>query len=166
MIRKLLSPDAGPFWQFVKYGVVGVAATIIQTIIFYLGACLLFECLAAGDFAVVYLGFPEAKFTGLEPWYATRGVLASVNTAIGFVFANIFCWLMNRRFVFKAGKYSWQKELVLFFSVSALATVFALWIMKFLIDTMGVSTSFALVVEVISSFLINFVIRKFFIFKG
>ncbi|MBO5643298.1 MAG: GtrA family protein [Kiritimatiellae bacterium] len=165
MIRKILSLDASPFWQFVKYGVIGVLATLIQAIIFYVASSLVFKCLASGDFAVVYLGLPEANFTGDEPWYATRGMLASINTAFGFIIANIFCWLMNRKFVFKPGKYSWLKELVLFFSCSASATLVALGIMKFLIDSMGASTSFALVVEVLASFFINFFIRKFFIFK-
>lgn len=165
MIRKILSLDASPFWQFVKYGIIGVAATIIQTVVFYLASSFVFKCLTEGDFAVIYLCLPKAHFTGLEPWYATRGMLAAFNTAFGFVVANIFCWLMNRLFVFKPGKYSWQKELLLFFLVSASATIIALGIMKVLIDSLGVSTSFALAVEVLASFFINFFIRKFFIFK-
>ena len=54
----------------------------------------------------------------------------------------------------------------MFFGASTLATVIALGVMKFLIDQFGMMTTLAVVVEVIVSFLVNFFIRKFVIFKG
>ncbi len=80
--------------------------------------------------------------------------------------ANIFCWLMNRRFVFTPGKFRWYVELGLFFGASTLATVIALGVMKALIDAFGMMTTLAVVVEIIVSFFVNFFIRKFVIFKG
>ena len=156
--RHILSNEAGPFAQFVKYGIVGVMATCVQTGIFYI--------LAADDWAVRLLGLPSVAFTGEEAWYASRGMLAAAATAVGFVVANIFCWLMNRWFVFKPGKFRWYVELGMFFGASTLATVIALGVMKFLIDQFGMMTTLAVVVEVIVSFLVNFFIRKFVIFKG
>ena len=165
-IRKNLSHDAGPFAQFVKYGIVGVMATCVQTGVFYLLAATCLNCLTAVDWAVRLLGLPSAAFTGAEPWYASRGTLAAAATAIGFVFANIFCWLMNRWFVFRPGRYCWYVELGMFFGASTLATVIALGIMKFLIDQFGLMTTLAVVVEIVVSFFVNFFIRKFLIFKG
>lgn len=165
-LRKILSYDAGPFWQLAKYGLVGVMATGVQTVIFYVLASTCLECLGPDDIAVRLFSLPAAQFTGAEPWYASRGAIASVATAAGFIIANIFCWLMNRWFVFKPGKFRWYVELGMFFGASTLATVIALGVMKFLIDQFGMMTTLAVVVEVVVSFLVNFFIRKFFIFKG
>lgn len=166
LIEKILSRDCGPFWQFVKYGVIGVMATLVQTGVFYLLAATCMKCLTADDVAVRFLGLPAADFTGAEAWYATRGSIASAATAIGFVIANVFCWLMNRKFVFRPGKFRWYAEFAMFFAVASVATVIALSIMKALIDWCGIMTSLAVVAEVAVSFLVNFFVRKFFIFKG
>lgn len=165
-IRKFLSHDATPFAQFVKYGVIGVASTLVQTGIFYLAAALWLKCLTPDDWAVKMLGLPSATFTGDEPWYAARGMLAAVDTAIGFLFSNIFCWLMNRSFVFKPGRFNWLVEFGMFFGAASLATLIALGTMKVLIDTFGIMTTLAVFVEVLVSFFVNFFIRKFIIFNG
>ncbi len=141
--RHILSNEAGPLAQFIKYGIVGVMATCVQTGIFYVLAATCLKCLTADDWAVKLLGLPSVAFTGDEAWYASRGMLASAATAIGFVVANVFCWLMNRWFVFKPGKFRWYVEL-----------------------GFGLMTTLAVVVEVVVSFLVNFFIRKFVIFKG
>ena len=165
-IRRFLSHDSGAFAQFVKYGVIGVMATCVQTGIFYILAATCLKCLTADDFAVRFLGLPSVAFTGEEAWYASRGMLAAAATAIGFVLANIFCWLMNRWFVFRPGRYRWYVELAMFFGASTAATLIALGVMKVLIDQFGMMTTLAVVVEVIVSFFVNFFIRKFVIFKG
>ena len=165
-VEKFLSHDAGSFAQFVKYGAIGVMATCVQTGVFYVLASTCLRCLTADDWAVKLLGLPSVAFTGNEAWYASRGMIAAAATAVGFVVANIFCWLMNRRFVFKPGKFRWYVELAMFFGASTLATVIALGLMKFLIDQFGLMTTLAVGVEVVVSFLVNFFIRKFVIFKG
>ena len=165
-IEKILSHDCGPFWQFVKYGAIGVMATLVQTGVFYILAATCLKCLGSDDVAVRFFGLPAANFTGEEVWYATRGSLASVATAIGFAVANVFCWLMNRKFVFRPGKFRWYIEFAMFFSAASLATAIALAVMKVLIDSFGMMTTFAVVIEVFVSFMVNFFVRKFFIFKG
>jgi putative flippase GtrA len=165
VLRKILSHDAGPFWQFVKYGLVGVMATCVQTAVFYLLASTCLKCLGPDDWAVRFLGMPAASFSGEEVWYASRGMVASAATAVGFAVANVFCWLMNRAFVFKPGKFRWYAEFGMFFGVAALATLVALGVMKFLIDWLGVMTTIAVAVEIAVSFMFNFFIRKYFIFK-
>lgn len=164
--RLWLSPDCGPFCQFVKYGVIGVLSTLVQLIVFYLlaGTCL--KCLEASDWAVCYLGLPSVAFTGAEPWFAARWFLAAIATALGFTIANVFCWLMDRLFVFKPGKFRWYVEFGLFYSAAAAAVVIALGIQSALIAWCGMMTSAAAFIEIIVSFLINFFTRKFFIFKG
>jgi len=149
------------FFQFVKYGTNGVIATYVQTGMFYLlgSTCLL--CLAADDWAVRFLGLPSAAVSD-----GARAVRFAAATAVGFVVANVVCWLMNRWCVFKPGKFRWHVELALFFGASTLATVVALGLSSALIRFAGLMTTIALAIEVVVSFLVNFFIRKFYIFKG
>lgn len=165
-VRRFLSHDCGPFAQFVKYGTVGVLSTCVQMAVFYVLAATCLKCLTADDIAVKFLGFPFATFDGTEPWWTSRWFLAAVATAVGFTVANVFCWIMNRLFVFRPGKFSWYVEFAYFYGVAAGATVIALGVQSALIHFVGVTTSFAAVVEVIVSFLVNFFTRRFFIFKA
>ena len=160
-VREILSHDSGPFWQFVKYGVIGVMATCVQTGVFYALAATALKCLGPDDWAVRFLGLPAVSITA-----GVRAFRAAIATAIGFTVANIFCWLMNRLFVFKPGRYRWYVEFSLFFGVAALATVVALGVQSLLIKYAGLMTTMAVIVEVIVSFFFNFFIRKFIIFKG
>ena len=54
----------------------------------------------------------------------------------------------------------------LFFGVAAFATVVALGVQSLLIKHFGMMTTAAVIVEVVVSFLMNFFVRKFVIFKG
>jgi len=163
---KILSHDCGAFWQFVKYGVIGVMSTAVQVAVFYALASTCLKCLTPSDKAVELLGLPSVVFTGGEPWHHARWFLAGVATAAGFTVANVFCWLMNRAFVFRPGKFRWYVEFGMFFGVAALATAVALAIQSALIEFAGVTTSAAVVVEVAVSFMLNFFMRKFVIFRG
>lgn len=152
-------------WQLVKYGVAGVLATLVQTVVFYLLAATCLKCLTQDDLAVRYLGLPGAVFTGEEAWYASRGMLAAFATAIAFTIANVFCWFANRVFVFKPGRWKWYVEFLLFYGAASLATLIAIGIMKVMIDAFGMMTTFAVVLEIVISFAVNFVVRKFYVFK-
>lgn len=160
-IKRFLSHDCSPFEQFIKYGTIGVMATCVQMLFFYLLAATCIECLKADDVAVRYLSLPSANVDD-----QTRAIRFAIDTGIGFIFANIFCWVMNRLFVFRPGKYRWWTELTMFFGASGFAVFIATLISWFLIHQMGLMTSAAALIEVFVSFVINYTIRKFFIFKG
>ena len=159
--RKFLSHDSGPFAQFVKYGAIGVASTLVQMLVFYLLASTCCRCLGPNDMAVKWLGLPAVE---VSDW--VRSLRFAVDTAIGFSVANVFCWLMNRAFVFRPGKFSWYVELAMFFGTATVATLVALGLSSALIRWCGLMTTIAVLVEVLVSFLVNFFVRKFFIFKG
>lgn len=160
-VRKVLSHDCGPFWQFVKYGVIGVLATCVQTGVFYLLASTCLKCLAADDLAVRFLGFPSVDVSD-----AVRGFRFEVATWIGFFFANVFCWIMNRLFVFRSGRHRWYVEFVLFCTTAAVATLIGTKLSRALISWLGLMTTFAVFIEIVVSFAVNFFVRKFVIFKG
>ena len=160
-VRRFLSHDSGPFAQFVKYGAIGVLSTCVQMIGFYLLAATCLKCLGADDWAVRFLGLPSVEVSD-----GLRAFRAAVATAGGFAVANVFCWIMNRLFVFRPGKFRWHVEFLMFFGVAALATVVALGVQSLLIKYSGMMTTVAVIVEVAVSFLVNFFVRKFVIFKG
>ena len=160
-IRKFLSHEAGPFAQFVKYGVIGVAATCVQTGIFYVLAATALKCLGPDDWAVRLAGLPAVE---LED--GVRAFRAAVATGGGFVVANVFCWLMNRWFVFRPGRYRWFVEFAMFFGTATVATAIALGVQSLLIRYAGLMTTAAVLIEVVVSFLVNFFVRKFVIFRG
>ena len=161
-LRKILSHECGPFWQFVKYGAIGVMATLVQTGVFYLFATTVLKCLTADDVAVRFLGF--ASVEGLTD--GVRAFRFTVATAFGFVVANVFCWLMNRWFVFRSGKFRWWVEFGMFVGASTMATVIALGVSSALIRWCGLMTTLAVFIEIFVSFCVNFFVRKFYIFKG
>ena len=160
-IRRFLSHESGPFAQFVKYGVIGVMATGVQMVGFYVLAATCLKCLGPDDWAVRLVGLPSVAITD-----GVRAFRAAVATAAGFTVANIFCWLMNRLFVFRPGRFRWYVEFGLFFGVAAMATVVALGVQSLLIKYAGLMTTAAVIVEIVVSFFFNFFIRKFVIFKG
>ena len=161
-LQRFLSHDAGPVAQFVKYGAVGVAATLCQLGVFYLLASFWLQCLGADDFAVKTLGLPAAE-AGISD--ATRSWRFVVDTACGFTVANVFCWLMNRAFVFRPGRFPWFAEFCMFFGVAALAMGLAAGVCWLLINFVGLMTTLAVVLEVMLSFLLNYFARKFLIFN-
>ena len=146
MVRRFLSHDSGPFAQFVKYGAIGVLSTCVQMIGFYLLAATCLKCLGADDWAVRFLGLPSVEVSD-----GLRAFRAAVATAGGFTVANIFCWIMNRLFVFKPGKFRWYVEFLMFFGVAALATVVALGVQSLLIRYFGMMTTAAVIVEVVAA---------------
>ena len=161
LIGRFLSHECGAFAQFVKYGVIGVAATLVEKSVFYALAVTVLPCLTADDWAVKFLSLPSASVSD-----SVRALRFVVATGIGFIFANIFCWLMNRAFVFRAGRHRWQVELALFFGVSGIAFLLAITLSWALIHWCSLMTTLAVLIEIVVSFLFNYFLRKFFIFKG
>ena len=149
------------FPQFVKYGSAGVISTYVQIVVFYVLASSCLLCLGQDDWAVKHFSLPCADVSD-----SVRAFRFAAATAAGFVVANVICWWLNRLFVFKPGKFRWYVELLLFFGVALLATFIALGFSSLLIHFFGLMTTIALVLEIVISFLMNFFIRKFFIFRG
>ena len=149
------------FWQLVKYGFVGVFATIVQLVVFYTFATCAFQCLTVDDWAVKMFGLASADVSE-----TVRGINFAVCSLIGFVVSNFVCWLLNRAIVFKLGKFRWYVELGMFYAASATAAFLAIGLSWLFINCLGLMTTLAVFIEIVVSFAINYFVRKFFIFKG
>lgn len=147
-------------WQLVRYGIIGVLATLVQLIAFYACATSLFACLTSKDWAVRVLGFSAAEVSD-----SARGLNFVICTTIGFVVSNFFCWVMNRKFVFVPGKFKWYVELGMFYAASTIAAALAIGLSWLCINYFGLMTTLAVFIEIGVSFMINYFVRKCLIFK-
>jgi len=157
-----LSHDAPPFVQFIKYGVCGVTATVVGILIFYICAAWLWPCLTENDFIRKLLHLPvmDAQLEPLRGWRS-----AWCNT-VGFLISNMVAYLTNILLVFKSGRYKWYFEILLFYAVSGVSFLIGTTGQKLLIDHLGMMTTLAFAANIIASFMINYVMRRFVIFKG
>lgn len=154
VLSRLAAPDAPPFIQFIKYGLCGVAATIAhQAIFFTLG----YTVIPAGDGMIVN-GQPITDET--RYW---NGV---INNAIAFFPVVVFVYALNVRWVFRAGRHSRLVEFLLFAGVAAVGNTAGIVGGPMLIKWFGIPTWMSQGTFVITSFLVNFICRKFVIFKG
>ena len=156
-----LSHDAPPFVQFVKYGLAGGVATATHILTFFAAGFLLFPCVTADD--------PLVKLFGLAAPLvdeALRARNAVFSNLVAFMVSNAVCYIINRMFVFKPGRHHIVIEFLLFLSVSAVSTAVGTTLMGLLIRNFGIQTTYAFGANILSSLAINYVMRKFFVFKG
>ncbi len=155
------SGAAHPFIQFCKYAAVGVFATLVNIAVFSIFAWYVFPCITADDFV--------ARLFGLVPpavEEADRARLAVYCNAAGFVVADIVCYLINRAFVFRPGRLPMWLEFLSFTAVGAFAAFLGAALQTWLIASFGAQTSVAFLVCILTALAFNYVLRKFFIFKG
>ena len=160
-IKKQLGHDSHPFVQFIKYGIVGGMATATHIVTFFLLSWLVLPCFTQDDIAVRLFGLTVPVISE-----STRLWNAGWCTVIGFTVANVFCYILNRLFVFKPGRYHWVLEFLLFFSVSGISMALGTAIQSVLIKYQGAQTSWAFGVNIVCALFINYAMRKFVIFKG
>ena len=160
-LKRQLGHEASPLVQFIKYGIAGGAATAANIVVFFLLGWLVLPCLTEAD--------PLVKLLGLEVPGITehaRVWRAGICNTIGFVVSNLFCYLLNRLFVFKPGRHVWIVELLLFFAGSGISFVIGLGLQTVLIRYGGVQTTPAFAANIVAAVMLNYVTRKFLIFKG
>jgi len=156
-----LSHDAPPLVQFVKYGLAGGLATATHILAFFLAGFFLFPCVSAED--------PLVKLFGLVAPVveeALRARYAVFSNVAAFMLSNTVCYFMNRLFVFRPGRHHIVVEFLLFLAVSAVSMTIGTTLMGVLIKQFGIQTTYAFGANILSSLAINYVMRKFFVFKG
>ena len=152
---------SGPLIQFVKYSLSGGVATIVHIIIFHLAAWKIFPALQENDYAVAMLGLSVAAVD-----VATRSLNAMLSNGVAWIFGNLVSYLLNIFWVFESGRHNRIIEIGLFYLVSGIGLVVGTGLMGFLIRYYNMQTTYAATAYLVSAVLINFAMRKFFIFKG
>ena len=154
-IYKLIKAHEVPgLIQFTIYALCGGIATVI-----YMGTSL----------ALSYTIIPAIRgmiVNGFPITHSHRARNALINNTIAFLLANVFAYFTNIMFVFKPGLHGPIVEFLLFTAGSGVSFLFSQLAGPYLIKRFGMPTQAALVTNVIASILLNFVIRKFFVFQS
>ena len=159
---KILSNDTGHLIQFIKYGIAGGLATVTNIILFQLAAWLIWPCLEESSLFVKLFNLSVSN----DLTDSLRGWNAVYSNVLAFMIANFVAYILNIKFVFKAGRHHWAVEIGLFYLVSGISMVLGTILMKWLISSYGIPTDIAFFSNMVTAILINYAMRKFFIFKG
>lgn len=144
--KTLLSREAPFLIQFGKYGVCGVIAVLVVAAMIALGESL----------------FPHHFSNELPENTLVRNTL--ILHFIAFIPSNFVAYALNRWLVFTPGRHSMKKELSLFTTISFLSFAFGEILPISLIKYFDVPRIVVHLSFIVSSALVNFVCRKFFVF--
>ncbi len=150
-----------PAVQFVKYSICGALATLVFIVASYFFSWLVLPALRADDPILKILPLKVQPVE--ESLRATRFV---VNSIFAFIIANFVAYITNILWVFEPGRHNKLVEISLFYAVSGFSFGVGTALGWAVIHFFGLSTTTATVSDVVASALINFVMRKFVIFKG
>lgn len=89
-----------------------------------------------------------------------------LGNGVAFLVSNMVAYLINIYWVFVPGRYRWVIEIGLFYLVSGVAIAIGTSIMGVLIKRFGMLTTYAFGSNLIAALLINYAMRKYFIFNG
>ena len=152
--KEITRRDGHPFIQFIKYGCCGVLAVIVHSLTFWWMGSQFFEVATMVD------GRPKTLPSMVWPDFV-------VAQTIGFFAANVAAYLTNLAFVFTGGRHNRVLEFLIFTAVSSIGHVSGLALSIWNINYgEGSSTWLATAILIITSMMVNFVCRKFIIFKG
>lgn len=150
-LRAFSSPaNIHPGVQFIKYVVCGVLATVFYQAVFA---------------ALGYTVLPHFESVSQGLTLSQRTWNFGFSSVLGFFASNTFCYLLNIRFVFQRGLRSSLAAFLMFtgFSSIGFSIGLAMAIASFVSGTTGSwASSFILL---IASLVVNFVCRKFVVFK-
>ena len=161
ILDQFLANEPGNIIQFVKYAIGGCIATLTHIIVFHLVAWKVFFALQADDWFVRLLNLPIQELDD-----TTRSLNSMKGNGVAFLISNLVAYLINIYWVFVPGRYHWIIEIGLFYLVSAVSIVIGTSIMGFLIRRFGMLTTYAFGSNIVVALMINYAMRKFFIFNG
>jgi putative flippase GtrA len=150
--------------QFIKYGICGGLATVVDMTVFFLFAWLVFPALSESDPFTKLLQFFHFDVRTVSDAVRLRNYW--IDKVICFFFSNLTAYVLNVLFVFEGGKRKRHHELMLFYAVSLVAFFLGTFAGDLLIRFCGLDTTYSYIAAMISALLINYTGRKFFIFNG
>lgn len=147
--------------QFIKYGLAGGLATVVHICMFHLVAWKLFPALQENDHAVRLLNL---KIRPINEYQRARNSM--ISNTIAFLISNLVAYITNILWVFQPGRHPFIIEILLFYAVSGISVLIGTMLMGVLIRRFGMLTTYAFVTNIITAVMINYAMRKFFIFHG
>ena len=161
ILKQLLGNESDNLIQFVKYAISGGIATVTHILVFHLVACKVFYALQANDWLVKILKLPIHQIS-----VSARARNSMKANAVAFIVSNFVAYLINIYWVFVPGRHHWIVQIGLFYLVSGVAIAVGTAVMVFLIRRFGMLTTHAFGANIFAGLMINYAMRKFFIFSG
>ena len=147
--------------QFIKYSLSGCVAVVVHVIAFYFFAWLIVPALKDDDIVVRILNLSVTAVNDI-----VRARNAVINNWLAFIFSNLAAYVLNVLWVFESGRHKRWLEIAMFYAVSAISIAVGSAIMWLLVRFIGSSTTLAFAADIVAAAMVNFVMRKYVIFKG
>jgi putative flippase GtrA len=160
-LRQFKGRQHTPLVQFIKYAIAGGIATAVHISLFYFCAVKLLPALNQGDALAGLLHLHVREVSNV-----IRARNSVIDNVIAFIFSNLTAYLINVAWVFESGRHHRVLEIGFFYLVSGISVVIGSALMGVLIGRFGIMTTVAFGANVLASLMINFVLRKYVIFKG
>ncbi|MCX6348074.1 MAG: GtrA family protein [Candidatus Aureabacteria bacterium] len=160
VLRQFTGRRHGPVVQFIKYGIAGSIATVIHVFLFFLLSWKVIPALGDKEPIAGFLNIPPSQISD-----SLRALHAGINNALAFMVSNFVVYWINVSWVFESGRHSFWKEIGLFYGVAAVSVAIGIGLQSLLIGRFGISTTYAFGGNVLICLMINYVMRKYFIFK-
>lgn len=144
--------------QILKYFLCGGLVVLTERVIFYTLGLSMIPIFKPSDPIVEYFGI---TITAVSEIVQSRNIW--IVKTICWVSANLIAYLLNRWFVFEPGRHKKNKEVVLFF-IFALPQFIFIGLTDFLVR-LGWEVTYADYSMMFLAAIINFLVRKFLIFK-
>ena len=161
LLEQFKGNNSGPVAQFIKYAITGGLATLTHIVLFHLFAWKIFPSLQESDILVALL---ELSVTPVD--VTTRSLNSMLSNGTAFIWSSMVAYITNIYWVFESGRYGKFVEISLFYLVSGISMTLGTCIMGFLIRYFGVQTTIAFTANIVTAVMMNYTIRKFYIFKG
>jgi putative flippase GtrA len=161
LLKKFLSHYAHPVLQFIKYGMAGGLAAVVDLVVTFFFSWKIFPALTSDDKLVTLF---HLAITPVDE--SLRPLHYFISCFIALMFSNLTAFVSNVLWVFKPGRHSRRKELILFYIVSGISFIVGTGMATALIQFFGLMTSYAKIANIFASVMINYAGRKFWIFKG
>lgn len=147
VFERLKDRNAHPALQFIKYGFCGLGAFVAHQVVWVVFAKWVFPAL---DHDI-----PD----DVRAWNST------LSNGVAFCVSNVFAYVTNVLWVFTSGRHSRLWEFFYFTMISTISFGGGLAAGPALIALLGINSFIAQFTMAFTSALINFVCRKFFVFK-
>lgn len=154
ILSRIRQRNVPPLIQFCVYSMCGGLATVV-----YLSVTLILS-------STVLPAMDGMLVDGKPISDALRAKHLLINNCIAFALANVVAYVTNVLFVFQTGRHHPVLEFLYFTAVSFVSFGISQIAGPWLVDHYGISTKLAMLTNVVASALLNYVFRKFFVFKG
>lgn len=154
ILARIRERNVPALMQFVVYGICGGLATVV-----FLGTVITLSM-------TIVPAYEGMTVNGQPITDALRAKDLLINNTIGFLIANVVAYVTNILFVFKTGRHHPVMEFLYFTMVSGVSFAISQVAGPWLVSRFGVATNVAILTNLVTSMMLNFVARKFFVFKG